>query len=87
MNWQEIRRQYPKRWLLLEAIGAYSEGEKRVIPELKIIEVFGDDWHEAWEAYKTLHSANRQRELYFLHTDREELNIGVLDIFGRTPNI
>lgn len=52
MNWQEIRHQYPKRWLLLEAIGAYSGGDQRIIPQLKVIEIFADDWHEVWEAYK-----------------------------------
>ena len=78
MTWQEIREKYPHRWLVVEAIGAYTEGAKRVINHLEVVGVFGDDWKEAWEHYEKVHSADRCREHLVLHTDREELNIGVL---------
>jgi hypothetical protein len=83
MNWQEIRELYPHRWLVVEAYNAYTEGSKRVINHLEVVGVFGDDWKPAWEHYKRLHAADKSREYYFLHTDREELNIGVLDSFRR----
>ncbi len=83
MNWQELRGRYPHRWLVVEAYGAYTEQGQRVIPHLELIAAFGDDWKPAWEEYKALHQADRTREYYFLHTDREELNISVLDAFLR----
>jgi len=83
MTWQEIREQYPGRWVVVEALGAYTEGGKRIIPELQLIASFGSDWSEAWNAYKEVHHADIWREYYPLHTDRVELNIGVMDAFFR----
>jgi hypothetical protein len=74
---------YPHRWLVVEAIGAYTEKGKRVIDHMEVVDVFADDWKEAWECYKQLKEADCLREYYFLHTDRVELNIGVMDTFGR----
>ncbi len=83
MNWQEIRRQYPHRWLLLEATRAQTQGAQRVVEEWRVVDDFGDDWEAAWAQYKHVHRSDRSREYYVLHTDRAELNIGVLDVFGR----
>ncbi len=83
MNWQELREQYPHSWLVVEAIGAFTENSQRVIPELRLIAAFGSDWQAAWEQYKTVHHADKWREYYVLHTDRETLDIGVLDPFWR----
>jgi hypothetical protein len=33
MTWQQILQQYPKRWLLLEAIKVHSDKDKRVIED------------------------------------------------------
>ncbi len=83
MNWQEIREQYPHRWLVVEAFGAYTEGAHRIVNHLEVVGVFEEDWKPAWEHYKRLHQAAKEREYYFLHTDRTELNIGVMDEFRR----
>ena len=86
MNWQEIREYYPHRWLVVEAINASTEQGMRIIPQLEVIAVLGDDWTAAWKHYKTVHAADIWREYYVLHTDREILDIGVLDAFGRVVN-
>jgi hypothetical protein len=83
MTWQELREQYPHRWLVVEAIGAYTRGAERVIEHLEVRGVFSDDWQEAWEYYKPLHHEDKWREYYVLHTDRPALNIGVMGSFGR----
>src|SRR5215510_458713 len=83
MTWQEIRNQYQHSWLLVEALNAYTEGAQRIIPHLNVIKNFDDDWRAAWEEYKHLHHLDKYREYYVLHTDRVELDIGVLDAFGR----
>ncbi len=81
-NWQQLREKYPHRWLLVEAIGAFTKGSERVIDELVLIGDFGDNWRGAWERYKALHHDDKYREFYVLHTDRQVLNIGVLHMFG-----
>jgi hypothetical protein len=83
MDWQTIRAMYPSRWLVVEAIDAYTEGNQRVIPHMEVVSVFEDDWHQAWEYYKKVHHEDRWREYYMLHTNRETLNIGVMDMFRR----
>jgi hypothetical protein len=84
MDWQTIRTKYPHNWVVVEAINAYTDGAKRVIPQLSFISAFGDDWSAAWEHYKNLHHVDKYREYYVLHTDREQLDIGVMDSFGRS---
>lgn len=83
MNWQDIREKHPHSWLVVEAFGAFTENGQRVIPQLELIADFGDDWQAAWDRYKALHHADKQREYYMLHSDREVLDIGVLDSFRR----
>jgi len=83
MNWQEIRQEYPHQWVVVEAIGAFTQGAQRIIPELEVIQVLESDSHAAWQAYESYHQADRNREYYVLHTDRQQLNIGVIDAFGR----
>lgn len=87
MTWQMIREQYPGCWVVVEAINARTDGGRRVIDQLDVVTAFGADWKPAWEHYKQLHAADRHREYYVLHTDRAELNIGVMDRFHRViPN-
>lgn len=83
MTWDDIRRQHPHSWVLVEAIEAYTDGAQRVIGEMRLIKAFGADWERAWESYKDTHHADRSREYYILHTDRQALDIGVIDAFGR----
>lgn len=83
MNWQRIRELHPKNWVVVEALDGRTENGKRVIEQMSLHGVHGDDWKPAWEQYKTLHHTDKMREYYVLHTDREHLNIGVLDAFGR----
>jgi hypothetical protein len=83
MNWQALRQRYPHSWLVVEAFGASTEHGQRVIPRLELIADFGADWEAAWERYKALHHTDKRREYYVLHTDREVLDIGVLDAFWR----
>ena len=82
MNWQQIREHYPQRWIIVEALNAVTRGSQRVIDELTLIGVF-DDWESPWQAYTSLHDADKWREYYVLPTDRVELNVGVIDAFGR----
>lgn len=83
MNWRELREQYRHSWLVVEAFNAYTENGRRIIPHLELIAAFGSDWKSAWERYKALHHADKRREYYMVHTDREQLDIGVLDSFRR----
>jgi hypothetical protein len=74
MQWQEIRQHYPQQWLLLEAIKAHSEADKRILDQLAVVSTFPDS-ASALNGYTQLHREAPERELYVFHTSRERLEI------------
>jgi hypothetical protein len=74
MKWEDVRLQYPGRWLLIEAIQAHSEANNRILDQIFVVEAFADS-PTALEKYKLLHHQSPARELYVFHTDRKELDI------------
>ena len=74
MRWEEIRRHYPEQWLLLEAIAAHSENNQRIIEQLAVIATYADS-QSAMRGYAQMHHRDPQRELYVLHTSRENIVI------------
>ena len=74
MKWEEIRTHYPQQWLLVEAIEAHSEGDRRITDQLAVVDTF-EDSRTALHRYAKLHHDEPERELYVLHTSREKLEI------------
>ena len=83
MNWKEVRKYHPDSWVIIEAIEAYTQNGERVIERMSVHGVYGDEWKPAWEQYKEIHKADKTREYLVIHTGREEMDIGVIDVFGR----
>lgn len=81
MRWDEIRRHYPRQWLLVEAIQAHSSSGRRIVEDLAVVSSFPEAG-SAMKGYRTLHRQAPQRELYVLHTDREALDITELNWLG-----
>ena len=74
MQWQEIRKCYPQQWLLIEAIKAHSEANKRILEQLAVVNTFANSV-TAMKGYAQLHHEAPTRELYVFHTSRETLEI------------
>lgn len=74
MRWRQAREQFPDSWLLIEAISARSDQDRREVDELAVVGTFVDS-AEAMRRYLELHRAEPQRELYVAHSSREELEI------------
>jgi len=74
MTWTEIRGRYPHQWLMVEALQARSELGKRHLDKLAVVDAFPDG-EAALRAYLTFHRDAPKREIYVLHSDREELDI------------
>lgn len=74
LKWFEARENYPNKWLLFEAIEAYSKGGQRVIKDLSVINVF-DEGRDALKEYSEKHKKDKSREMYVYHTKNEELII------------
>ncbi len=76
MTWDEIRSQYPGKWLLVEAVRAHTSGDNRIVDDLRVIGTYADSL-DAWRQYNSLHHDGPFRELYVLHSDRVGLDIRV----------
>jgi hypothetical protein len=75
MKWNEVRRQFPNRCVLVESLKAKTkEDNERVIEDMSVIDDF-DNGNAAWKVYKELHGENRTRELYIFHTNNEEIKV------------
>ncbi len=74
MLWEEIRQHFPDQWLLLEALKAHSEQNKRIVERLAVLGMYPDSV-TAMKAYAELHREAPMRELYVFHTAREKLDI------------
>lgn len=74
MKWQDIRKQYGDRWVLVEALKANSIDNKRVIKDMAVISNHNDS-RDAWKEYKSLHLSDPSRELYIFHTSNEEIEV------------
>ncbi|QDH20377.1 hypothetical protein [Saccharibacillus brassicae] len=74
MKWSEARIQFPNRWVLVEAISAYSANNMRNIEEFSVINDY-EDTKLAWDAYKKQHSSEPSREYYIFHTVNENIEV------------
>jgi hypothetical protein len=75
MKWSEIRNAYPEQWLVVEALEAHTQPDnRRHIERLAVIEPCADG-RNAMQTYRRLHQQYPEREFYFIHTSREELDI------------
>jgi len=74
MQWKEICQHYPRQWLLIEAIKAHSEADRRILEQLAVVGTFSDST-TAMKSYLQLHNEAPERELYVFHTSREKLDI------------
>ncbi|MCP4405217.1 MAG: hypothetical protein GY801_48935 [bacterium] len=75
MIWSEIREAYPRQWLIVEALEAHTTAEnRRMLDRLAVIDTCTDG-SAAMQRYRELHRQYPLREFYFIHTDREEVEI------------
>ncbi len=74
MQWKEICQHYPQQWLLIEAIKAHSEADRRILEQLAVVGTFSDST-TAMKSYLQFHREAPERELYVFHTSREKLDV------------
>lgn len=75
MRWTDIRKAYQNQWLVIEALQAHSdEDHHRLLDKIAVVEVCPDG-SAALQSYRKLHQEHPEREYYFFHTSREQLDI------------
>ncbi len=82
MKWAEIRTVYPDQWLVIEALEAQTTSDqRRVLERIAVVERSASG-SAAFNRYRQLHQEYPNRELYYVHTSREELDIRELQWLG-----
>jgi hypothetical protein len=82
MQWSEVRTTYPNQWLVIKALAAHTTAtQKRQLDQVAVIESC-EDGTTAMQSYRKLHQHHPLHEYYFVHTSREELDIGVRKWLG-----
>lgn len=77
MRWDDLKKIAPQQWVIIEATDAHTEGENRIIEDIQLVELFGEDNIGASRFYAQLHKAHPEKEYYVVHTSRPELNVKV----------
>ena len=76
MVWDDIKKNYPSSWLIIEAIQARTEGEDRIVEQLAVVESFEDETSKnALLKYSQMHRAYPEKEFYVVHSTRPQLDI------------
>lgn len=55
MKWEKVKSLYKNQWVIIEAIEAHSKNSERILDEISVVDVTGDDSRKALEIYKKLH--------------------------------
>ena len=76
MKWQDVRKQYPDTWILVEALQAHTDDKRRIVEQWAIIDPF-PEYYSAFQSYEKLHQRDPQREMYVTHTVNEDVTIKV----------
>ncbi len=74
MRWPEVQVTYPNQWLVIEAMEAHTQGNRRILDHITVVEVCPDSVI-AMQTYRRLHQRYPLREFYFVHTSRASLEI------------
>lgn len=75
MKWAEVCDAFPNQWVLIEAIQAYTNDDsERILEEVAPLKKFSNS-PDAMKWYQKLHHEDPTRELYVLHTNRQNPNI------------
>ena len=72
MQWNEIRAAHPDQWVVIEALEARSENDRRIFDDVSVVEICTDG-RAAMKRYAELHHDHPDREYCFVHTSKEEL--------------
>jgi hypothetical protein len=74
MIWSEVRQAYPEQWLVIEALAAQTRNNQRQLERIAVIERCPDG-STALQRYRQLRQQYPDREFYYVHTQREQLEI------------
>lgn len=76
MKWEDVRKTYPNRFVKLQVLKSHVAGNKRIIEDMAVVEVFEDNK----QATKELSKATGDLLVY--HTGNAKIELEIKQIFG-----
>lgn len=76
MTWEQIREKYPNQWVLMEALNAHTEGDRRVFEQLSVLDACTAN-SDVFPRYKALKQQFPQKEIIFYHASRPRMDVEV----------
>jgi len=74
MNWIDVRKSYPNKWVVLEGLDTRTQGNQKFYDNISVIDSF-DDGNLALKACSSFHKEYPKRDFHFIHTSHERLEI------------
>jgi hypothetical protein len=85
MKWQEVRDKYPDAWVLIEAIQAHNDKDRRIVDNISVLDKF-ENALDAVRQYKILHSDYPERDILVVNTENPKLDIKIQHWVGIRGN-
>ncbi len=76
MNWEEVRKIYPDRFVKIKILKTHIENNVRYIEEMSVVRAFEDERDATRELVRT-----KDDELVY-HTGKEKLEVPIKSVFG-----
>ena len=86
MKWQDVRQQYPESWVIIEALQAHDQDDKRIIDDISVLDRFKNSL-DAIKHYKSLHKNSPERDILVANTNNLELDIKIQHWVGIRGNL
>lgn len=76
MNWNEVRKVYPDRFVKLRILKSRIENQVRYVEEVAVIQAFDDEKEATRELVRS------KDDILVYHTGKEKIEIQIKQLFG-----
>lgn len=76
MNWDEVRKIYPNRFVKIQIIKAHIEDNVRYIDDMAVVQAFDSEKEATRELVRT------KDDVLVYHTGKEKIEVQIKQIFG-----
>lgn len=76
MNWNEVRKIYPDRFVKLRILKSRIENQVRYVEEVAVIQAFDDEKEATRELVRS------KNDILVYHTGKEKIEIQIKQLFG-----
>ncbi|KRF19433.1 hypothetical protein [Paenibacillus sp. Soil787] len=76
MNWNEVRKLYPDRFVKLHILKSHIENQVRYIDDMAVIQAFDDEKEATRELVRS------KDDVLVYHTGKEKIEIQIKQLFG-----